>query len=88
MAHSREKSQLLTEEAWRSKGLAAQLATAHQEVAELALTTREVADLQVKEKDARDDAREAKEKLAALIESMHTDIVEAKWLQKEWDDLL
>ena len=48
------------------EGLAAQLATARQEVAELALAALELADLRVREKDARDDAREAGEKLMAL----------------------
>ena len=45
MVHSREKSQFLTEETQRSEGLAAQLATACQEVAELAPTSRELANL-------------------------------------------
>ena len=44
-----------------------QLAAARQEVTKLAPTTREVSDLRVREKDARDDACEAEEKLAALI---------------------
>ena len=57
-------------------------------MAELAPTAREVADLQVKEKDARDDAHEAEEKLAALIERACMGAVEAEWLWKEWDDLL
>jgi len=35
-------------------------------VAELALAALELADLRVREKDARDDAREAGEKLMAL----------------------
>ena len=47
-----------------------------------------MADLRVKEKDGRDDAHEAKEKLAGLIERVRTDAVEAKLLQKERDDLL
>ena len=88
MAHSREKSQFLAEEMRWSEGLAIQLAAARQEVAELAPTAREVADLRVREKDARDDAREAKEKLAALIERVCTDSMEAERLQKERDDLL
>ena len=55
MVHNREKSQFLhrekdiwdrlVEETWRSEGLAAQLATACQEVAELAPTSRELANL-------------------------------------------
>ena len=45
MAHSREKSQLLTEEMRRSERLAAQLAIVRQDVAELAPTAWEVADL-------------------------------------------
>ena len=57
-------------------------------MAELAPIAQEVADLRVKEKDAHDDAHEAKEKLVALIERVHTDIVEAERLQKERDDLL
>ena len=68
--------------------MAAQLVVAHQEVAELAPAAREVADLRVREKDARDDAYEAEEKLAALIERVHMDAMEAKWLRKERDDLL
>ena len=67
MAHSWEKSLLLAKETWWSEGLAAQLAATRQEVAELAPIAREVADLRVREKDARDDACEAEEKLAALI---------------------
>jgi len=54
-------------------------------VAELAPAAQEVADLQVREKDARDDAHEAKEKLTALIERVHTDAMEVKRLWKEWD---
>ena len=45
-------------------------------------------DVRVREKDARDDAYEAKEKLTALIKRARTDAVEAKRLRKEWDDLL
>ena len=56
-------------------------------MAELAPTAREVADLRVREKDACDNAREAEEKLAALIEMVRTDAVEAEWLRKEQDDL-
>jgi len=57
-------------------------------VAELAPATQEVADLRVREKDARDDAHETKEKLVALIERACTDAMEAERLQKERDDLL
>ena len=88
IAHSREKSQFLAEKTQRSEGLAAQLVAARQEVAELAPAAREVANLRVREKDARDDAREAKEKFTALIERACTDIMEAERLQKERDDLL
>ena len=72
----------------RSEGLAAQLAVACQKVAELVPTTREVADLRVMEKEVHDDAREAKEKLAALIERACMDTVQAERLRKEQDDLL
>ena len=58
--------------------MAAQLTVTHQEVDELAPTSREVADLRVREKDTRDDAREAKEKLTTLIERVHTDAMEAE----------
>ena len=47
-----------------------------------------MADLRVREKDARDDAREAKEKLVTLIERVRTDAMEAVRLWKEPDDLL
>ena len=47
-----------------------------------------MANLRVREKDARDDARKAEEKLAALIKRARTDTVEAEWLRKERDDLL
>ena len=57
-------------------------------MAELAHAAREVANLYVREKDARDDACEAEEKLAALIERVHTNTVEDKCLWKEQDDLL
>ena len=57
-------------------------------MAELAPATREVVDLQVREKDAHDDARKAKEKLSALIERARMDTVEAEQLWKEQDDLL
>ena len=87
MVHSQEKSQFLTKEARRSEGLATQLAAAHQQVVELSPTARELADLRVREKYARDDAREAREKLMALIDREHTDAVEAKQLWKERDDL-
>ena len=78
MVYSWEKSQFLIEETWWSEGLAAQLTIARQEVAELAPAAQEVADLQVREKDARDDAHEAKEKLTALIKRVHMDDVEAE----------
>ena len=65
----------------RSEGLAAQLAATHQEVAELAPTAWELADLQVREKDTRDDTREAEKKLTALIKRVHIDAMEAKWLR-------
>ena len=57
-------------------------------MAELAPTAREVADLRVREKDARDAAREAEEKLTVLIERVRVDTIEAEQLWKEWDDLL
>ena len=57
-------------------------------MAEPAPATEEVANLRVKEKDARDDTYEAKEKLMALIERVRTDTMEAESLQKERDDLL
>ena len=57
-------------------------------MAKLAPATREVADLRVREKDTRDDAREAEGKLAALIERVCTDTMEAEQLQKERDNLL
>ena len=57
-------------------------------MAELAPTAREVADLRVREKDARDAAREAEEKLVALIKRARMDVMEAERLWKEWDDLL
>ena len=57
-------------------------------MAKLAPATRGVADLQVREKDAHDDACKAEEKLAALIERVRTDVVEAERLRKERDDLL
>ena len=47
---------------------------------ELASIARELADLQVREKDARDDAREAGEKLMALIERACMDAMEAEQL--------
>ena len=87
MTRRREKSQFFAEETRPCEGLAAQLAAACQEVAELAPTTREVADLRVREKDARDDTHEAKEKLSALIERARTDTMEAERLWKERDDL-
>jgi hypothetical protein len=57
-------------------------------VAELAPTAQELADLQVREKDARNDACEAKEKLTALIEWVRTNAMEVERLWKERDDLL
>ena len=57
-------------------------------MAELPPAARELADLGVREKDARDDAREAREKLMALIERTCTDTVEVERLRKERDDLL
>ena len=42
-------------------------------MAELAPATREVANLRVREKDARDNAREAEEKLMALIKRLCVD---------------
>ena len=57
-------------------------------MAELVPTAREVADLRVREKDARDNAYEAKEKLMALINRACTDAVEAERLWKERNDLL
>ena len=57
-------------------------------MAELAPAAREVADLRVREKDARDDTREADEKLTALIERARMEAVEAEWLWKEHDGLL
>ena len=42
----------------------------------------------MREKDASNDAREAEEELAALIERAHMDVMEAERLQKERDDLL
>ena len=55
---------------------------------ELAPAAWELADLRVSEKDACDDAREAREKLMALIERACTDVVEAERLWKERDNLL
>ena len=46
-------------------------------MAELAPAAWEVANLRVREKDARDDAHEAEEKLVALIEMVRVDTVEA-----------
>ena len=57
-------------------------------MAELAPTARELANLRVREKDAHDDAREAREKLMALVERTRTNAMEAKQLRKEWDNLL
>ena len=89
MVHSREKSQFLhrerdvwdrlAEETWRREGLAAQLATARQEVAKLAPAAWELDDLRVWEKDAHDDACEAREKLMALIERARLDGYGTRW---------
>ena len=49
--------------------LAAQLAVAHQDVAELAPIRQELGDLWIKYVEARDDACEAREKLLDLVES-------------------
>ena len=57
-------------------------------MAELAPAAQELADLWVREKDARDDAREAEEKLMALIERERVDATEAERLRKERDNLL
>ena len=45
-------------------------------------------DLRVREKDTRDDARKAKEKLMVLIERERADAAEAKQLRKERKKLL
>ena len=71
---------------WLHEELAAQLAVAHQEVAELALIHQELVDLRIKYAEARDDAREAGEKLLDLVESTRTDTAEIEWLRKERDD--
>ena len=42
----------------------------------------------MREKDARDDTREAEEKLVALIERVRMDAMEAEQQRKERDDLL
>jgi hypothetical protein len=68
----------LTEETWLCEGLAEQLAIPCQEVDELAPTGREWADLRAREADAREDAREAEEKLVALIERACVDAMESK----------
>jgi len=47
-----------------------------------------LSDLRVREKDAREDAREAKEKVAALIKSTHVDAAKSEQLWMERDDLL
>ena len=57
-------------------------------MAELAPDARKVADLRAREKDTRDNTREAEEKLTALIERACTDIMEVERLWKERDDLL
>ena len=66
--------------------LVAQLAAARQEVDELAPVRQELADLQIKYTEAHDHTCEAGEKLLDLIESMHMDAAEIKWLRKEHDD--
>ena len=68
--------------------MATQLVATRLEVAELAPVARELADLLVREKDARNDACEAREKLMALIERARTDAMEVERLWKERDDLL
>ena len=55
---------------------------------ELAPGAQELANLRVREKDARDDACEAREKLMALIERARMDAVEAEQLWKERNNLL
>ena len=45
-------------------------------------------DLRIKYAEARDDAREAREKLLDLVESMCMDAAEIERLRKECDDLL
>ena len=55
-------------------------------MAELAPVRQELADLWIKYAEARDDAREAGEKLLDLIESTRTDAVEIKRLRRERDD--
>ena len=57
-------------------------------MAELANIRQELADLQIKYAEARDDAREAREKLLDKVESTHTDVAEFEQLRKERDDLL
>jgi hypothetical protein len=47
-----------------------------------------LADLRAREVDTHEDAREAEEKLAALIKRMHADVTESERLRKERDDLL
>ena len=66
--------------------LAAQLATACQEVAELAPIRQELADPRIKYVEAHDDVREAGEKLLDLVKSTRTDTVEIERLWKEHDD--
>jgi len=57
-------------------------------VAKLAPVRQELAYLRIKYAEARDDAREAGEKLLDKVESTHTDVAEFERLQKERDDLL
>ena len=55
-------------------------------MAELAPVRQELANLRIKYAEARDDAREAREKLLDLIKSTCTDTKEIKWLRREHDD--
>jgi hypothetical protein len=90
MARSREKSlflhrekdvwDCLAEEMQLREGLADQLATTRQEVAELIPTSRESADLQIRKADAREHACEAEEKLVALIERARANATESERL--------
>ena len=57
-------------------------------VAKLVPAAQEVADLRFREKDARDDALKAEEKLVALIKRAHMNAMEAEQLRKEPNDLL
>lgn len=98
MACSQKKSQFLCcqKDTWdhiaeetRLRGdLAEQLVAAHQEVAELAPAGQELASLQIRETDACEHAREAEEKLTALIRRARANAVVSEQLRKERDDLL